>query len=190
MRPSRHKSVRLPILAALCHRRGAQRIAGIASGTIKQRYLHPRRHRPARAPRHHPGNERRSGWNFSRKPLKSCGADFLGWNTQALVPQRIADSPTGRQGATNSAVDFKGFFGENSAPHGSLSISRGNKWGNKFHGPAEPSRPPPFWFLVRRVPGEFALYDKRNPVRISTGIRILDDPRGLRAAGVVAKLDA
>jgi hypothetical protein len=47
-----------------------------------------------------------------------------------------------------------------------------------------------FWFLVRRVPGEFALYDKRNPVRISTGIRILDDPRGLRAASVVAKLDA
>jgi len=35
-----------------------------------------------------------------------------------------------------------------------------------------------------------ALYDKRNPVRISTGIRILDDPRGVRAATVVAKLDA
>jgi hypothetical protein len=28
--------------------------------------------------------------------------------------------------------------------------------------------------LVRRVPGEFALYDKGNPARISTAIRILD----------------
>ena len=29
-----------------------------------------------------------------------------------------------------------------------------------------------------------------NKIRISTGIRILDDPRGVRAATVVAKLDA
>jgi hypothetical protein len=59
--------------------------------------------------------------------------------------------------------------------------------------PSEAARPHKlkgFWFLVRRVPGEFALYDKRNPVRISTGIRVLDDPRGVRAATVVAKLDA
>jgi hypothetical protein len=58
--------------------------------------------------------------------------------------------------------------------------------------PSEAARPHKlkgFWFLVRRVPGEFALYDKRNPVRISTGIRILDDPRGVRAGSVVAKLD-
>jgi hypothetical protein len=54
---------------------------------------------------------------------------------------------------------------------------------------ARPHKLKGFWFLVRRVPGEFALYDKRNPVRISTGIRILDDPRGMRAATVVAKLE-
>ena len=66
--------------------------------------------------------------------------------------------------------------------------------GQQIHGPAKRSSRPHklkgFWFLVRRVPGKFALYDKRNPVRISTGIRILDDPRGVRAASVVAKLDA
>ena len=43
---------------------------------------------------------------------------------------------------------------------------------------------------MRRVPGEYALCDKRNPVRVSTGIRILDDPRGVRAATIVATLDA
>jgi hypothetical protein len=47
-----------------------------------------------------------------------------------------------------------------------------------------------FWFLVRRVPAEFSAYDTRNPVRISTGIRIADDPRGVKATEVVTKLDA
>jgi integrase len=55
---------------------------------------------------------------------------------------------------------------------------------------ARPHKLKGFWFLVRRVPSEFALIDKRNPVRISTGIRILDDPRAVRAAIVVADLDA
>jgi integrase len=45
-----------------------------------------------------------------------------------------------------------------------------------------------FWFLVRRVPAEFAAYDTRKLVRQSTGIRIVDDPRGIRAGEVVAKL--
>ena len=94
--------------------------------------------------------------------------------------ERFANSPTGRQGATNSDIDFKGLFGENSAPNSPLGLSRGNKWGNKFVArPSEAARPHKlkgFWFLVRRVPGEFTLYDKRNPVRISSGIRILDDP--------------
>ena len=47
--------------------------------------------------------------------------------------------------------------------------------------PSEAARPHKlkgFWFLMRRVPGEFALYDKRNPVRISTGIRILETHAG------------
>jgi integrase len=45
-----------------------------------------------------------------------------------------------------------------------------------------------FWFLVRRVPTKFAVYDTRKLVRQSTGIRIVDDPRGVRAGDVVAKL--
>jgi hypothetical protein len=59
--------------------------------------------------------------------------------------------------------------------------------------PAEPARPHKlkgFWLLVRRVPEEFRAYDTRNPVRISTGIRIVDDPRGIRAGEVVSKLHA
>ena len=66
--------------------------------------------------------------------------------------------------------------------------------GQQIHGPAERSGPPsqaegvlvPGAKSSRRVRPRY----KRNPVRISTGIRILDDPRGVRAAGVVAKLDA
>ena len=59
--------------------------------------------------------------------------------------------------------------------------------------PIEAARPrniKGLWFLVRRAPGEFTAYDGRNPVRVSTGIRIVDDPRGVRAAEVVAKLHA
>ena len=55
---------------------------------------------------------------------------------------------------------------------------------------ARPHKVKGFWFLVRRVPGEFSAYDRRNPVRISTGIRIVDDPRGIRATEVVTKLHA
>ena len=55
---------------------------------------------------------------------------------------------------------------------------------------ARPHKLKGYWFLVRRVPLQFSAFDSRNPVRISTGIRILDDPRALRAATVVSKLDA
>jgi hypothetical protein len=57
--------------------------------------------------------------------------------------------------------------------------------------PVEAARPQKvngFWFLVRRVPAEFAAYDTRKLVRQSTGIRIVDDPRAVRAGEVVAKL--
>jgi hypothetical protein len=57
--------------------------------------------------------------------------------------------------------------------------------------PVEAARPHKvngFWFLVRRVPAEFATYDTRKLVRQSTGIRIVDDPRAVRAGEVVAKL--
>lgn len=56
--------------------------------------------------------------------------------------------------------------------------------------PARPHKVRGFWFLVRRVPGEYTLWDARKLVRISTRIRIVDDPRGVRAGKVVAKLDA
>src|SRR5262249_16507118 len=47
---------------------------------------------------------------------------------------------------------------------------------------ARPHKVAGFWFLVRRVPAEFAAYDTRKLVRQSTGIRIADDPRAVRAA--------
>jgi integrase len=55
---------------------------------------------------------------------------------------------------------------------------------------ARPHKVKGFWFLVRRVPGEFSAFDTRKLVRISTGIRIVDDPRGIRAAEIVSKLHA
>jgi hypothetical protein len=54
---------------------------------------------------------------------------------------------------------------------------------------ARPHRHNGFWFLIRRVPGEFVAFDRRNPVRISSGIRAVDDPRGARAGEVVTWLD-
>jgi len=54
---------------------------------------------------------------------------------------------------------------------------------------ARPHRHNGFWFLIRRVPTEFVPFDRRNPVRLSTGIRVADDPRGVRAGEVVARLD-
>ncbi len=46
------------------------------------------------------------------------------------------------------------------------------------------------WYYVRRVPGEYASLDRRNPVRISTKVKIADDPKGRRAARVVERLNA
>ena len=54
---------------------------------------------------------------------------------------------------------------------------------------AKPHKVKGFWFLVRRVPAEFAPFDRRNPVRVTTGIRVADDPRGVRAGEVVQRLD-
>lgn len=47
-----------------------------------------------------------------------------------------------------------------------------------------------YWHLVRRVPAAMRHLDTRSFVRITTGIRIVDDPRGIRAARVVAELNA
>jgi hypothetical protein len=98
--------------------------------------------------------------------------------------------PTGRHGATNSTIGFEAFSGKILAPPSTLGVARGNKSMARRSEAVRPHKLTGFWFLVRRVRGEFALYDRRNPVRISTGIRILDDPRGGREAAVVAKLDA
>ena len=54
---------------------------------------------------------------------------------------------------------------------------------------ARPHKLKGFWFLIRRVPAAFKTFDRRNPVRISTGIRIPDDLRGVRAGTRVARLD-
>jgi len=54
---------------------------------------------------------------------------------------------------------------------------------------ARPHKVKGFWFLVRRVPTEFAPFDRRNPVRVSTGIRVVDDPRGISAREIVERLD-
>lgn len=45
------------------------------------------------------------------------------------------------------------------------------------------------WYYVRRVPPEYAEFDKRGIVRISTGIRIRDDRGGVKAARAVARID-
>ena len=47
-----------------------------------------------------------------------------------------------------------------------------------------------YWHLVRRVPAAMRHLDTRSFVRITTGIKIVDDPRGIRAARVVAELNA
>ncbi|MBR0871226.1 molecular chaperone [Bradyrhizobium tropiciagri] len=45
------------------------------------------------------------------------------------------------------------------------------------------------WYYVRRVPPEFAAFDARDSVRISTRIKVRDDRTGVRAARVATQLD-
>jgi hypothetical protein len=45
------------------------------------------------------------------------------------------------------------------------------------------------WYLKRRVPKEFAHLDARDPVRISTDIAVVDDPKGVRARTIVEQLN-
>ncbi|WP_334150750.1 integrase [Hyphomicrobium sp.] len=44
------------------------------------------------------------------------------------------------------------------------------------------------WYLVRRVPKAYAHLDDRRVVKLTTGIRVVNDPRGIRATKVVAQL--
>lgn len=55
-------------------------------------------------------------------------------------------------------------------------------------GPAKPHKRDGVWYLVRRVPAEFAHLDTRTIVRISTEIAIVDDPKGTRAREIVKTL--
>lgn len=45
------------------------------------------------------------------------------------------------------------------------------------------------WYLVRRVPKEYAALDRRGLVRVSSNVTARDDPRGIRATLVVKQLN-
>lgn len=47
-----------------------------------------------------------------------------------------------------------------------------------------------WWYLIRRVPISFTHLDKRGIVRMSTRIRVADDPKGVRAQSAVSRLSA
>jgi hypothetical protein len=47
-----------------------------------------------------------------------------------------------------------------------------------------------FWAFVRRVSKEYERLDRRVIVRMSTKIRVVDDPRAIRAKEVAAHLNA
>lgn len=56
--------------------------------------------------------------------------------------------------------------------------------------PPKPHNRAGIWYLVRRVPTRFRFFDTRTLVYISTGVRVVDDPRGIHATRVVADLNA
>lgn len=54
---------------------------------------------------------------------------------------------------------------------------------------ARPHKRNGYWYLIRRVPKEFAHLDGRGQVQVTTGIRVEDDPKGVAAAEAIPKLD-
>lgn len=54
----------------------------------------------------------------------------------------------------------------------------------------KPSKRQGYWYLVRRVPKAVAHLDTRVNVRVSTKIKITDDPRGVAAGTAVARINA
>ncbi|MBK9079129.1 MAG: hypothetical protein IPL91_08380 [Hyphomicrobium sp.] len=125
--------------------------------------------------------------------------DFVGKFPKKRI--RIGDSHENVQQASQQL----GGYAQQCADSGSIYLSNtvSNK-GRSFVGrlvsgglqmpahrqPAKPHKRLGYWYLVRRVPKEFRSFDRRNPVMISTGIPIVDDPHGLRARKEVARLDA
>jgi hypothetical protein len=55
--------------------------------------------------------------------------------------------------------------------------------------PVEPVKRNGFWYLIRRVPRRYEAFDTRRIVKVSTRIRIADDPKAVRAAPAVAQLN-
>ncbi len=45
------------------------------------------------------------------------------------------------------------------------------------------------WHFIRRVPVEFSEFDKRNPIRLSTKIRVARDRKGIKARRVVDQMN-
>ncbi len=60
---------------------------------------------------------------------------------------------------------------------------------SRTRAPAVPQRVNGYWYLVRRVPTEFAKLDRRRQVMLSSRIRCSDDPRCVQARRVVEQLD-
>lgn len=56
--------------------------------------------------------------------------------------------------------------------------------------PPKPHNRDGTWYLVRRVPSEYAALDKRGIVKLTTKIPVAADPKGRHAARVVKQLDA
>ncbi|WP_193335552.1 site-specific integrase [Devosia beringensis] len=55
---------------------------------------------------------------------------------------------------------------------------------------AKPHKRAGIWYLVRRIPAEFAHLDRRSsPLKLSTNIAVADDPKAIRARQVVAQLN-
>lgn len=55
--------------------------------------------------------------------------------------------------------------------------------------PAKPHKKAGYWYLVRRTPIAYRGVDKRSIVRLSTGIRVVDDPQCRSAQVAVGYLD-
>ncbi len=53
-----------------------------------------------------------------------------------------------------------------------------------------PQRKGGFWYLIKRVPAAFQHLDTRGIVKVSTRIRVADDPKGIRATQRVQELSA
>ncbi|MGV8856442.1 MAG: tyrosine-type recombinase/integrase [Devosia sp.] len=55
---------------------------------------------------------------------------------------------------------------------------------------AKPHKRAGIWYLVRRIPAEFAHLDRRSsPLKLSTDIAVVDDPKAIRARQVVTQLN-